>query len=295
MAGGAERGDVLGPQVLHLVDQQGDAGSDVLGELGDLGEQLDQVDLDVARVRAPVLHRDVDAGLPALPQLRTLRRRPERERLEHPQHLVDALGGTVPDGQVADRAVQRRGQRTAQVGVRPGLDLPGAPAGVHRHRAQLAEQDRLADAAQPGEHQAPLGATTGDPFQDDLEGVHLAVPAGQLGRALTRAGGERVAHRIHATTVSADLRNSVDDGGVSPPRHPGGPATPTTTQQSLSVVTLPVRAGSGIARGVRRERTVRVRPVNARVVVTIRWPIPRDLPRPLLTSNTLRCAPPCRT
>ena len=79
----------------------------------------------------------------------------------------------------------------------PRLDLAGAPAARDRRRAQLVEQHRLADAAQPGEHQRPLGPAVRDPLQDDVEGRQLGVAAGQLGRALAGAGGVRVPHGIH--------------------------------------------------------------------------------------------------
>ena len=102
-------------------------------------------------------------------------------------------------GEVADGPVQRGGQRAAQVRVRPGLDLPGTPACANGHRAQLAQQHRLAHAAQPGEDEAAFRAAPGDPFEDDLEGVELPVAARQFGRALAGAGGERVAHGIHGS------------------------------------------------------------------------------------------------
>ncbi len=123
----------------------------------------------------------------------------QREGLEDAEHLVDALGVRVADGEVADGAVERGGQRPAQVGVGTRLDLAGAPARVLRHRPQLAEQHRLADPAQPGQHEAAFGAAAGDALEDDLERVQLLVPAGQLGRPLACAGGERVAHGVHGS------------------------------------------------------------------------------------------------
>ena len=68
------RGDVVGLDVLHLVDEQGDAAADVGGDAGGVAEQLDQVDLHVAGVGAAGRGRDVDAGLPAVADLRVGRR-----------------------------------------------------------------------------------------------------------------------------------------------------------------------------------------------------------------------------
>ena len=122
---------------------------------------------------------------------------PQRERLEHGEHVVDPVRVAVVRGQLADRHVQRGGDRAAQRLIGPGLDLAGAPEAADRGRAQRVEQDGLADAAQAGEHQAALGAAAGDPLQHHVEGVQLAVATGQLGRALTGAGCVRVAYRIH--------------------------------------------------------------------------------------------------
>jgi hypothetical protein len=208
VAGRTQRRDVVRAQVLHLVDEDRDARSDVRGQPGDLGEQLDQVDLDVTGVGAPAARGDVDARLPALAQLRALRGGALRERLEDPQHLVDALGIVVAHREVADGPVQRGGQRAAQVRLGPGLDLARPPAGPDGHRAQLAEQHGLADPAQAGEHQAALRAAARDPLQHDLERVDLAVAPGQLGRALTCSGSERVPHGIHASDGIGDSRRN---------------------------------------------------------------------------------------
>jgi hypothetical protein len=210
MAGRAQRRDVVRAQVLHLVDEQGDAGAYVGGQVRDLGEQLDEIDLDVAGVGAAGGHGHVDAGLPAVAQLGSLGRGAQRERLEHAEDLLDPAGRAVADGDVADRPVQRGRQRAAQVRLGPGLDLAGAPAGADGHRAQFPQEHRLADAAQPGQDEAAFGTAPGDALEHDLERVQLAVPPRELGRPLAGAGGERVAHRVHARTVSAILARTVD-------------------------------------------------------------------------------------
>jgi hypothetical protein len=112
----------------------------------------------------------------------------------------------VPHGQVADRPVQRGGERAAQLGLRPRLDLARAPPGADGERTQLTQQHRLADAPQSGEHEAALGPPARHPLEDDLERVDLPVAAGQLGGPLTGAGGERVAYRIHGSDGIEDSR-----------------------------------------------------------------------------------------
>jgi len=61
---------VLGHQVLHLVDENGDTVAGVARKAGKVGEQFDQVNLDIAGVGASGDDRCVDARLPAVPQFR---------------------------------------------------------------------------------------------------------------------------------------------------------------------------------------------------------------------------------
>jgi hypothetical protein len=197
VAGGAQRGHVGRPEILHLVDEQGDAGAHVGGQRGGVGEQLHQVDLDVAGVGPPARRRHVDPRRPAVPQLRAGVVGAQGERLEHGQHLVDPVRVAVVRGQLTDGHVQGCGHRAAQGLIGPGLDLAGAPQPADRGRAQCVEQDGLADAAEAGEDEAALGTAAGHPLQHHVEGVQLTVAAGQLGRPLTCAGSVRVPHRVH--------------------------------------------------------------------------------------------------
>ena len=77
------------------------------------------------------------------------------ERPDHPEHVGDRVLVGVPE--LAHGLVERRRQRPAQPLVGPGLELAGAPATSYGGRAQRVEQHGLADAAQPGQHDAALG------------------------------------------------------------------------------------------------------------------------------------------
>ncbi|GEL26564.1 hypothetical protein PSU4_55180 [Pseudonocardia sulfidoxydans NBRC 16205] len=105
----------------------------------------------------------------------------------------------MADGEVADRAVQGGREGPAEVGVGAGFDLACAPAGADGHGAEFTEEDGLADAAESGEDEAAFGAAAGDSFQDDLEGVHLLVAAGELRGALAGSGRERIADGVHGS------------------------------------------------------------------------------------------------
>src|SRR5690606_36231859 len=205
VAGCAQGGDVLWLQVLHLVDEQGDAGPDVRGKLGDVGEQFHQVDLDVPGIRSAARRGHVDARLPAVTEFGVGLAGAQRECLEHAEHFVDAVRRAVSYGEIADRAVQGGRQGSAQFRLRAGLDLAGAPAATHRHRTQFAEQHGLADAAQAGEYQAAFRAAARHAFQHDLEGLQLTFPAGELRGSLSGAGGERIAYRVHVIERYPDL------------------------------------------------------------------------------------------
>ena len=206
VAGRAERRDVVGPEVLHLVDEDAHALADVGGQPAHVGEQLDEVDLDVAGVGASAGGGHVDAGAPPVPELGVGARLALGEGPQHPEHLVDLV--LLGVAQLADRLVQRAGQRAPQPLVGARLELAGAPAAAYGRRAQRVEQHRLADPAQPGQHQRALGAPARDPLEHDVEGAQLLVAPGQLGRALAGAGGVGVAHGVHDRTVSASLAES---------------------------------------------------------------------------------------
>jgi hypothetical protein len=120
-----------------------------------------------------------------------------RERLEDAEDLLHRLLVAVPGAQLAQRHVEGRGDRPAQRLLGPSLDLAGAPAPRDGRRAQLVEQDRLADAAQAGQHEGTLRPAVCDPFQHHVERRQLGVAAGQLGRPLPGAGGVGVPHGIH--------------------------------------------------------------------------------------------------
>jgi hypothetical protein len=127
--GGAQRGHVVGPEVLHLVEEDRHAAAAVARQAADVHEQLDEVDLHVAGVRAARHDRHVDARLPAVPDLGVGRVVPQREGLEHAEHVLGLARGRaeLPDGQV-----QRGGERPAQRLLRPCFDLARAPAAAHR-------------------------------------------------------------------------------------------------------------------------------------------------------------------
>ena len=180
---------------------------------GDVGEQLDEVDLDVAGVGPAAARRRRRCRAASG---RAAWRRPAAERsanaLRTPSTSSTRSGSRCRRRARGSPGAGRRtsGRRSDCVG--PGLDLAGAPAGADRHRAQRVEQHGLADAAQAGEHQAALGPAARDPLEDDLERVELAVAAGQLGRPLTGAGGVRVAHRIHASDGIGESRRNRRSG-----------------------------------------------------------------------------------
>ena len=105
---GAERylrtGEVLPDTVLAEIRQH-DAillGA-VGGKPGDVPEQLDEVDLDVAGVRTPGHGRHVDAGLPALAELAARAGVTQREALQHAEDVPRAVIGLVGPVGLVDR------------------------------------------------------------------------------------------------------------------------------------------------------------------------------------------------
>ena len=178
------------------------------GEPAEVGEQLDQVDLDVAGVGPAPYGRRVDAGMPAVPELGTRARVALGEGPDDTEDVGDRL--LVGVSELADGLVQGGGERTTQALVGPGLELAGAPSTAYGGRAHGVQQHGLADAAEPGQDDAPLRTPVRDALEHHVERRQLRAPAGQLGRALAGAGRVRVADRVHARTVSGSLADSVD-------------------------------------------------------------------------------------
>jgi hypothetical protein len=106
--------------------------------------------------------------------------------------------------------VQRRGERTAQRLVGPGLELAGAPAAADGRRPHRIEQHGLPHAPQPGQDDAALRTPSGHALEQDVEGLQLVVAPRQLRRALPGAGSVRIPHGIHARTVSRCLALTAD-------------------------------------------------------------------------------------
>ncbi len=136
--------------------------------------------------------RTAGASMPGLHCSRSLAAPPAsrwaKDRIT-PEHVVDVVGLRVAE--LADRLVQRARQRPAQPLVGAGLELAGAPAAGGRRRAQGVEQHGLADAAQPGEHQAALGAAARRP----VRGRRRRRAAARRGRRARAGAGRRRARR----------------------------------------------------------------------------------------------------
>ena len=111
--------------------------------------------------------------------------------------MIDPVRCPVPGRQLSHGHVQGPGNRPPDRLIRPGLDLAGTPEPLHRHRPERVEQHGLADAAQPGQDHAALGAAARDPLEHDLKLPDLTVTAGQLRRPLPGTRGIGIAYGIH--------------------------------------------------------------------------------------------------
>src|SRR5664280_3851174 len=125
MAGRTQRGDVLGRQVLHLVDEDRHASADVCGEPTDIRQQLDQVDLDVSRVGSPGHCGHVDSGVPAITKPRGRGRLALGERLDDAENIVDVLALWVAE--LADRDMQGGTDGPSEPLVGTRFELASAP------------------------------------------------------------------------------------------------------------------------------------------------------------------------
>ena len=270
--------------------------ADVGREAAEVGEQLDQVDLDVTGVGAALDGRGVDAGVPLVAQLGPRAGLALGEGADHAEHVVDLVG--LAGGRARAPPGGARRERPAQRLVGAGLELAGPPAAAYGGTAQRVEQHRLADAAQPGQHQRALRAAAGDPLQHDVERRQLLVAAGELGRALAGAGGVRVPDRVHDGTVSGCLALAVDRRGacrepqaVSP--EGGRAAAPTAPCGGWARAGRPRRgrpAARRSCRGPRRRPAGTTRRTRSPATARARRPPPRGARRPAARGRTPRAS-----
>jgi hypothetical protein len=221
-------------EVLHLVDEDRDAPAGVGRHAAEVAQQLDEVDLDVARVGPPGDRGNGDAGVPPVTQPASAtrctppptRRTPPpghaspgrgpaprtglalRKGLDHTQHLRDLVRLRMPE--LAHRHVQRCRQGAAQRLIRTSLEFACPPMGSDRRRPKGVEQHGLSHPTQPGQHHGPLRAPPRHPFQRHVERVQLLVATGQLGGPLPRAGRVGIADRVHDRTVCRSLASVRD-------------------------------------------------------------------------------------
>jgi len=118
-------GDVVRCQVLHLVDEDRHTLAEICSEAADVGQQLDQVDLDVPGVGPPRHRGHVDPGVPAIADPRGRLYLTLREGLDDTQDVVDLLSLGMTE--LAHRDVKGGADRSSKPLVRARLELAGAP------------------------------------------------------------------------------------------------------------------------------------------------------------------------
>ena len=151
----------------------------------------------------PAHGRRVDAGVPLVRSLASGPGVALGERLDHAEHVVDAV--LVAVAELAHRLVQRAAQRPAQRLVGTRLELAGAPAARTAAERSALSSTVLPTPRSPVSTSERSGRPLDHPLEHDVEGAELLVAAGELGRALAGAGGVGVPDRVHDRTVSAYL------------------------------------------------------------------------------------------
>ena len=183
--------------------------ADVGGQAADVGEQLDEVDLDVAGVGPAADGGGVDAGLPPVAQLGPGGGVALGERLDHAEHVVDVValrGGRARGPPGAARRAS--GRRSAWSGRASSLPVPQWARTAAERRALSSTV--LPTPRSPVSTIERSGRPRGDPLQHDVEGPQLLVAAGELGRALAGAGGVGVPDRVHDRSVWGCLARAAD-------------------------------------------------------------------------------------
>ena len=139
-------------------------------------------------------------GLPPVPQLGAGGRVALGEGLDHPEHVVDRRRPAGARARGPPRAAPRdSGRRSPWSGRASSLPVP--QCGADGGRAQGVEQHRLADAAQPGQHDGALGPALAIRSSTTSKARSCSSRPASSGRALAGAGGVRVADRVHDRRV----------------------------------------------------------------------------------------------
>ena len=116
----------------------------------------------------------------------------QRHRVDRPERT----GHPRPGLEVVEDAAGLTQQRGNGVVAADRLVADHPEPDVLGHRSERAEQHRLPDATEPGEHQV-LGAALGDqPAQADLGGLDELVTPDEGRRRCAGARGVRVGHRV---------------------------------------------------------------------------------------------------
>ena len=182
---------------LDLVEQKNDAGVAVARRLAQGDEDVGQVVGEHAAVGQTFDRVDVEAGRQG-----AVGGDGERERLEH---AGGAPGGVLParlGSDVEQRPPRELGEMRAKVDLLGDLALDGRPALGLGLGAKLAQQNRLAHAAQPRDDHRLLGVAASQTSQQNVEGGELVVAARQERRPGAGVGRVGVQSGVHVTFLS---------------------------------------------------------------------------------------------
>ena len=253
VAGRAQRGDVVGAEVLHLVDEDRrcPCPTSAASPPTSVSSSTRSISMSPESAR-PRDRGHVDAGAPAAPAACASGAGVALgEGPDHAQHVVDAVRLRWPSSRTAWCRALGSGRRSHWSGRASSLPVPQRlrTAG----RAQRVEQHGLADPAQPGQHQrCARGGPAATRSRTTSNGAQLLVAAGELGRALAGAGGVGVPDRVHDRTLSAISSRSLDCRSDVSRR--SGSASPGRRRRGSSVDAAPGRCAGDVVRPGRGRR-----------------------------------------
>ena len=195
MTGAAHRGEFFRCEVLHLVDEHRDTDTEFDRSRTEVECKVGQICVQRSAVSSTLGSIDVE------PQRhRPVRIERHRERRHRPQRGPKAFLRLSPPLFSTQRCRKRSRQPIGERG-RPtpavGLDTSGDPAALLGASRQVLKQHRLADTAQPGEHDASSGSPSLGAVGENLECLDVVFSTGQLRRTKPGPGRVRVPTRIH--------------------------------------------------------------------------------------------------
>jgi len=191
-----ERLELRCSQELDLVEQEDDPRLVVSGRLAQRDEDVRQIVCKVPAVGLTFDGVEIEPGRPG-----AVGGDRQRERLEHSGGAARTLLPASAGRDLQEGPARQQRDALAEHSLSRDLSLDRDPPGRLGRRSELAEQDRLADTAKPGDHHGLLGMAAAQTCQKKVEAGELLVAPDEQRRPRASVRSIGVLARVHDQTL----------------------------------------------------------------------------------------------